>query len=154
MVKITGERELQSTLRRLAQRPTSAETDQIAVAALDPLRSETAALAPRMSLKQGVVTRKRASRSRASREYWVSFRRGIAMQIAHLVEFGTAPHSLAKGASRRKNLLQDVPPFHPGTNPEPFMTPAFEGTKNEVIAEFGRRAWQSILSAVPGGRRR
>lgn len=144
MATVTGDLALKKALRDLAQRPTGQEIDRIAVAALEPLRAETAALAPRPSLKAGVVTRKRTGTGRERREYWVSFRRGLAMRIAHLVEFGTAPHSLAKGASRRKNIMQDVPPFHPGTNPEPFFRPAFEGTKMEVIETFGQKTWALI----------
>lgn len=154
MQTVTGDKALMKALRDLADRPTGQEIDLVAVDAMDPLRRETAALAPRAALRAGVVTRKRVARGRGLREYWVSFRRGLAMRIAHLVEFGTAPHSLAKGASRRKNIMQDVPPFHPGTNPEPFFRPAFEGTKLEVIERFGAGAWRIIAGVAKKANRR
>ena len=148
MAQIIGQQKLMNNLRRLAQEPSLAELDKIGKDALEPLRSETSALAPRASLKRGVVTRRVAAKGRSHRQYWVSFRRGLAMRIAHLVELGTAPHSLAPGASRRKGLLQHVPPFHPGTRPYPFFTPAFEGTKLIVIDRYGKLIWNAMASVA------
>ena len=148
MVQIIGERQLLSNLGRVAAHPTVQEMDKIGIAALEPMRAEVAALAPRPSLKRGVVSRKRRGNGRGFREYWIAFRRGLPMRIAHLVELGTAPHSLAKGASRRKGIMQHVPPFHPGTRPEPFMTPAFEGEKQTVLVTYGRLAFAAITAAV------
>jgi HK97 gp10 family phage protein len=45
---------------------------------------------------------------------------------AHLVEFGTAPHFEPK-----------INHMHPGADPKPFMRPAFEETKEEVVKIFG-----------------
>jgi hypothetical protein len=145
---ITGQSKLMSNLRSLANQPSVAELDRVGIAAMEPLRAETAALAPRLALRAGVVTRRKSANGRVSRVYWVSFKRGLAMRIAHLVELGTAPHSLAKGASRRKGLLQHVPPFHPGTRPEPFMTPAYEATKEDVITTYASGMWQAIAAVA------
>lgn len=145
---VTGDRQVVRNLRELANRPTAKEIDEDAIASLEVLRAETAALAPRTSLKKGVVSRRRKIRSRSYREYWVAFRRGLPMAIAHLVELGTAPHSLAKGASRRKGIMQNVPPFHPGTEPEPFFTPAFEATKGEVVMGFAQRTMARLATAA------
>lgn len=148
MVQILGEKQLLRNLAKAAQHPTVQEMDRIAIDALEPMRAETAMLAPRAALKRGVVTRKRRARGRAMREYWIALKRGLPMRIAHLVEFGTAPHSLAKGASRRRGIMQNVPPFHPGDRAEPFMTPAFESEKDTVITGYGRMAFDAIVRAV------
>lgn len=124
------------------------ELDGVFAHALEPLRSETEARAPRRTLKRGVVIAKRSKVSQFVREFWVSFKRGDAMRIAHLIEFGTAPHSLARGASRRKNFLQDQPPFHPGTRPHPFFRPAFESTKDEVFETAGRGLWALMMHQI------
>lgn len=52
-------------------------------------------------------------------------------RVAHLVEFGTAPH-----------MVGDK--LHPGAAAAPFLRPAFEETKDEVIRRFG----ESIGPAV------
>ena len=147
---IKGDKELQRTLRRLNSRPSTGDMDRIALAALQPLIHETENRAPRASLQTGVRAKRTRANGRLAREYWVAFARGMAMRIAHLVEFGTAPHSLFPGASRRRNRFQDLPPFHPGTPPEPFFRPAFESTKDDVIKRFGQLAWEVISRASKG----
>lgn len=145
---VRGDGQLLRNLERIQRSASAREIDEAIRLALEPLRNETRNRAPRASLKRGVVTRKVRQNSRTNREFWVSFRRGIAMRIAHLIEFGTAPHSLAKGASRRKNYLQDVPPFHPGTRPFPFMRPAYDATHEEVFATAGERLWALIIRSL------
>lgn len=50
------------------------------------------------------------------------------VKYAHLLEFGTAPHYQPKRGV-----------VHPGTRPKPFLTPAYEQTKGEVVKRFGAR---------------
>lgn len=50
---------------------------------------------------------------------------GKAIPIAHLVEFGTAPHW-----QPNRGVM------HPGARPKPFLRPAFEEMKGEVVARF------------------
>lgn len=147
-VQFKGADHLLRNFRNMERAATRQEIDSVMVRALTPLQQETINRAPRSSLKRGVVIAKQRANSRTNREFWVSFRRGIAMRIAHLVEFGTAPHSLAKGASRRKNYLQDRPPFHPGTRPHPFFRPAFESTQDEVYDAAGAGFWALLLSQL------
>lgn len=127
---------------------TNRAIDSIMVASLAPMQEEAIRRAPRSTLKRGIVTRKVKNLSRFTKEFWVSFKRGNAMRIAHLIEFGTAPHSLAKGASRRKNYLQDRPPFHPGTRPHPFFRPAYEATKDEVFLKAGEGLWDFLIGQI------
>ena len=145
---IKGDAELKRTLRRLMTRPSTREMDAIALAALQPLVEETRARAPLASLSAGVRVRRTRGNGRNFREYWVAFARGMAMRIAHLVEFGTAPHSLFPGASRRRNRFQHLPPFHPGTAPEPFFRPAYESTKDRVVQRYAELAWSVIQAAI------
>lgn len=152
MAKIRGVSDLTRNLKVITGVPTGARLDEIAATALEPLRDATNSGAPRPSLRSGAVIRKMKSSGQFVRTFWVAFRRGMPMRIAHLVEFGTAPHSLAKGASRRYGIMQDVPPFHPGTPPEPFFRPAYEATKAEVSQSFGAGVWNSITSVIRGAR--
>ena len=60
-------------------------------------------------------------------------------QYAHLVEFGTRPHSLKKGdqlARGRRPHVQTGPANHPGATAKPFMRPAFDTKKQEAIRVF------------------
>jgi hypothetical protein len=150
MAKIHGLAALKNNFRAVSEAPTGKELDVMLSESLIPLRDETNARAPRPSLRSGAVIAKVAGSGRTKREFWVAFRRGLPMRIAHLVELGTAPHSLARGASRRKNIMQDVPPFHPGTPAEPFFRPAFEATHRDVVNELARRMWQRATSVIRG----
>lgn len=151
MAEIKGLENLRRNLSALERVAGNAELDQICVLSLQPLKAATQALAPRLSLKSGVVVVRRMNKGRRGREFWVSFKRGIAMNIAHLVEFGTAPHSMAKGASRRRGIKQDIPPFSPGTPPEPFFRPAYETTKGEVVNTFAKLMWEQIRRTIRSG---
>jgi HK97 gp10 family phage protein len=61
---------------------------------------------------------------------------------AHLVEKGTRPHSLTKGAklARRGRAAagQGRVPQHPGARPNPFLGPAFTRNRGPVAAEVKR----------------
>ena len=150
MAKIKGVENLRRNLRTLERGLTGATLDRICAESLIPLKEATESLAPRPSLKTGVAIAKHANRGQYGRTFWVAFKRGIAMNIAHLVEFGTAPHSMAKGASRRRGIMQDVPPFSPGTPPEPFFRPAFEATKDAVLRRVGQLSWAVVEAMVRG----
>lgn len=52
---------------------------------------------------------------------------GKAISIAHLVEFGTAPHW-----QPNRGMM------HPGARPKPFLRPAFEEMKGSVVAAFAQ----------------
>ena len=144
---VTGDKETIRNIRVASRSFSAREVDRISMTSLEPLRDMTATLAPRAALRSSVVTRRRATRGRGWRQYWVSFRRGLGMRIAHLIEFGTQPHSLRKGASVRKRIFIGEAPMHSGDRPEPFFRPAFEMTKGEVIGRFSRLSWELISRA-------
>ena len=50
---------------------------------------------------------------------------------AHLVEFGTQPHSVSRGG-KRKRPLQGAR-LHPGAKARPFLRPAFEAQKTAAM---------------------
>lgn len=100
------------------------------------LRRQVGYNPPGGHLDEGVVIAKAEDRSKFVKTFWVSFRRR-ARRIAHLVEFGTAPH----WQPNRKIM-------HPGARPYPFFRPAFEETKNEVVSDLGRAVWLRIRSSL------
>lgn len=60
---------------------------------------------------------------------------GKAISIAHLVEFGTAPHW-----QPNRHMM------HPGARPKPFLRPAFEEMKGTVIATFAQELRMILLA--------
>ena len=59
---------------------------------------------------------------------------------AHLIELGTKPHSLSKGAKRKIMVINGHPVSgevtHPGTRARPFMRPAFEAEAPNITKEI------------------
>jgi hypothetical protein len=116
---------------------------------LEPMRLQTElnAMARRQPhtpkgghLDEGVVVAKIQSKGQFFREYWISFTKR-ARKLAHLVEFGTAPHWQPnwRGGS-----------LHPGARPYPFARPAFEAKKGGVADVMGRVFWAGIAATIRG----
>lgn len=142
---LRGDVQLQLALRGIPEL-TARGLDSAVRQSLEPMRRQTSLNALRLRqadrtpvgghLDQGVVVRKVAGRGKTTRTFWVSFTRR-ARYLAHLVEFGTAPHF----QPRRKIL-------HPGARPKPFATPAFEETKEDAVATLGDLTWKLIAAAA------
>ena len=69
-------------------------------------------------------------RRQGERQMLVGFERPTSA-IAHLVEFGTAPHG-----------------GHPGTAPHPFMTPALDEKAGEALDKMGKALGEGITRAA------
>jgi len=65
-----------------------------------------------------------------------SKKNGADVFYAHLIEYGTEPHALKKGAKRKSGKYQDGS-LHPGIAPQPFMRPAFDGQSSAAIMAAG-----------------
>lgn len=140
-VTFRGETELLAVLAQQQNILVDETLDQGALTALMPLEDATRANArthreagtpPGGHLDEGIVSRKTRNLSRYSREYWTTFA-NRARKIAHLLEFGTAPHAQPKRGN-----------YHPGARPFPFFRPAFESTGESVITRFSVWAWRRI----------
>ncbi|WP_370677639.1 hypothetical protein [Pleomorphomonas sp. PLEO] len=149
---LTGDKDLRAALRRMADEMASKGLDAAMVASLEPMKEATVANATRLRvpgptprgghLDQGVAVVPK-SRSRAKRIYWLTFAKR-ARKIAHLVEYGTAPHWQP---NYRGGWM------HPGARPKPFARPAFEQNKEETLSRLGRFAWQILRLSMVGGAR-
>lgn len=64
---------------------------------------------------------------------------GAGAPHSHLVEFGTSP---------RINKGKFAGSEHPGSAPKPFMRPAWEATKGQVLEEIKKRMWIEITRRV------
>lgn len=63
-------------------------------------------------------------------------------KYAHLVEFGTAAHSVRKG-SRKGSVPPKAKP-HPGGQPRPFMRPALVGEAEKAVAAFKDKVLEEL----------
>lgn len=148
---VTGDKEILQNMRRISKAIGGGQMDKIIRDSLEPMRDRTEQNARKLRqegynppgghLDQGVVVAKRDQRGSLYRVYWVSFK-NRAKKLAHLVEFGTAPHW-----QPRRMIM------HPGARAKPFFRPAFEATKEEVVDDVGKAVWQRILASMTGIRK-
>lgn len=148
---VRGDKEIIANIRRAYNSVGGRYLDTTLSQSLEPMRQQTEENArerrnpgnPRGGhLDQGVVIAKHAGRGQLYREFWISFAKR-ARKIAHLVEYGTAPHWQPKRGV-----------MHPGARAFPFFRPAFEEKKHEVTEEVGRRVWARISGSIMGSFRR
>ena len=145
--------------------------ESISVSARSVAGNDAFAQAMRAGLgKAGAVDAKReALRARAGEGTFVVYvgparKRGLrGTKIAHLLEFGVGPHVIKPrrlNASKRLSLnvggdwVRPGVVNHPGLRPHPFMRPAFEGTKGEVITLIASELRVEISKAAERARRR
>lgn len=166
MAKFTvrGDKEINRNFRRTVSALNSAFMSSMMKGAFDPMKDQTKENArtlrnfpgkhssffpqptgapPGGHLDQGVAVAKFKSRGPLVQEYWLGFNKR-ARKIAHLVEYGTAPHY-------QPNFKGGF--HHPGAAAQPFFRPAFESTKNEVVAEVSKRTWARIAGSLVGAKR-
>lgn len=134
---IRGDRQLVANIRSLSKAFPDGVADEICRQALEPMAEQIRGNA---SAKQagsddkgervadGIVIAKRPESRRGRRVFWVSLK-GLAKQVGHLSEFGTAPHwqPFFRGGW-----------MHPGSRARPWFRPGYEATKNEVVRRFGQ----------------
>jgi hypothetical protein len=142
---ITGQRQLIRNMKTVVDAVAAQHLDAVMTEALEPLVAETTANARRLRqpgrtpkgghLDQGVATARFGVKGKYRREHRMGFRRR-ARRIAHLVEFGTAPHW-----QPRRGIM------HPGARAKPFARPAFDAKKRAVLSAF-RQAIAMRLKAA------
>lgn len=157
---VRGDREIIRNIQRAYRSINGQFLDQSVPQALEPMREQTednaralrnyvgkySAFFPQpykrvKHLDEGVRIAKIKGTGNQQREYWVAFH-GRARKLAHLVEFGTAPHF-------QQNFKGGF--HHPGSSPRPFFRPAFESTKDDVMFDLSRRMWTRISGSIIQG---
>lgn len=125
-------------LREIARHPTQAEQKQARQAGLQPfVEAAQAHLASNGSNKTGQLSGSLGVAEKTKDTSAAGPLKGKRhASVGHLVEFGTAPHY-----QPNRNGGQ----WHPGARPYPFMRPAYEETKNEIVEEAARSLAQSIF---------
>ena len=159
---VKGDREIIANMRRTRISLTGGFVESISRQALEPMKEETEGNArmlrnfpgkhpgwPQPSgrprgghLDENVVIVRHRKMGPMAVEIWLTFR-GRGMKLAHLVEFGTAPH-----------WQPGLKIMHPGASAYPFARPAFETKKQDVGMAMGRLVWQRISSSLIGSNSR
>lgn len=124
-------------LRRMATRPTAQQQRQARRDGLQPLvgaaRAQLAANGSnktyKLSQALGIVSKDAVTSSAGP------IRGKKHASVGHLVEFGTAPHW-------QPNRFGGT--MHPGARAKPFMRPAYDMTKAQIVT----RAGQSLIQAI------
>lgn len=90
------------------------------------------------------------SRSRQAGEFVVISAGNSVVRYAHLVEFGTRRHSLAKGASLDKGLLQDRGPIHPGARRRDFFFAGYRAARSRARGVINKQLRANVLEFTRG----
>lgn len=164
-IVLTGDAQLRRNMARLAKLYDGRTMDEDLEFAAEPLRREAENNARPLRnyvgkypdffpqptkapigghLDEGVEARRVDAKGNKRREWWVAFSKR-ARKLAHLVEFGTAPHF-------QKNFRGGW--MHPGARPRPFFRPAFDAKKNTVLDRIVSRARARLLTAASRMKRR
>jgi hypothetical protein len=133
--------QLERKIRRLSPAITSAGTE----AHEDNLRSLEAAVKravsyPELAAAVGVEFKDEGVKGRRGRLSVKTIgKKGEHVLNPRWVEFGIAPHSTAKGASRKRGKGQDQGRLHPGVAAQPFFWPTIRAHRRVLKSRFVRR---------------
>lgn len=142
---VTGLRELDEALKNLTRSQSKSVSRQALTKSARPLLTAARAGAKKRSGKLRksirISTKLNARQRRMHRDLPgdVTVFVGSSAPHAHLVEFGTSRHP-AGGRYKGK--------MHPGTRPQPFMRPAWDATKMQVLDNLREEMWASIRRQV------
>lgn len=125
-------------LRRLALRPTAQQQREARRAGLQPvvvaaraqLASNGSNKTYKLSQSLGIATKDALTSSAGP------IRGKKHASVGHLVEFGTAPHW-------QPNRFGGT--MHPGARPKPFMRPAYDMSKAQIVLRAGESLVQAIF---------
>lgn len=128
---VTGAKEVAAVLRRISSTPTSAEARKARHTALEVVRQAARQnLAANHSVITGALSKGLGYGEKDARTTALGSVVGTKhATVGHLVEFGTRPHF----QPRRLGGIH-----HPGARPKPWMRPAFELHKEEVMKILAR----------------
>lgn len=133
--------DLSGFFRELGRRPTKAQMKQARHAGLAPLVvAAKANLALNGSNKTGNLSKSVGVAEKSADTSSAGPIRGKKHSSAgHLVEFGTAPHWQPNRGGGQ---------MHPGAKASPWLRPAYEATKDEIVRQTGEAVLNSVLKGL------
>ena len=147
-ITVTGDREVMAKLRRMADTVARKHLEQAVMVGAETVRSEVERRAPVGDRSDWPEGRKRTVRLKDSIVAKTVRRRadGVSVdvgpdysrnRVGHLVEYG---HDLVAGGKKGKGGK-----VRGWVAPHPFMRPAYEGTKEQAMAEIGEALRRAVL---------
>lgn len=146
--KLTGFRELEKALLKLGPKVSKSVTNKAMTAARKPVIKAIRTEAPvddgdlKKAVGHKTITYKRRKIKTniiGARSRWINRdgRKKNPALYAHLVEFGTVPHSVGDGKVMTiGDRLITGPVDHPGSKPDPFMRRGWGKSKRTALARF------------------
>lgn len=140
-MSIEGMEELDRNLKELKRSQAASVVRRALIASAKPTVDAAVALVPvddaqlRDSIGSSVKLNPRQMRKHKKEKGDITVFVGPQAPHAHLVEFGTSPHA---------NKGKFAGTMHPGTAPQPFMRPAWESTKMEVLETLKKKLWEEM----------
>lgn len=137
---VTGFRDLERALAQLPRGTAKGVVRRVAKKVLEPVR-DTAdsyseafniAVTSRLSPRQSGMARGDRGRSKVAMYVGPVTQDGSHAPHAHLIEFGTGPRYHRSGK------------FVGAVSPDPFMRPAWDAHKGDMLEELGRQMWVEI----------
>lgn len=145
-VRIEGARELEGVLKKLGPRVAK----KVVLGALrsggNIIRREAKRLVPVESgeLRDSIIVASERQRKRTTGNVVIGPRKGV--NYGHLVEFGTAPHTItvkdAKSLGESGQFGTVV--HHPGAVAHPFLRPAFDAKGDEALNKVGEMLGRGV----------
>ena len=134
-------KDLGGMFRQLSQRPTTRQMKAARQQALKPLvAAAKQSLASNGSNKTGKLSASLGVAEKGKDTTSAGPIRGKKHATAgHLVEFGTAPHWQPNRGGGQ---------MHPGAQAKPFLRPAYEATKDEIVRQTGEAVLNSVLKGI------
>lgn len=132
---VYGAKGVQSAFREMA-RLYGRAVDDASRHALKPILVAAKANTPHQRIEDALVLKKDRKAPKVAPVHVVGGDpKNPDYRLLHLLEFGTEPHV---------NKGQFAGTRHPGTDPQPFLTPAFEAHGKEAIKRFGDRMGPAV----------
>ncbi|TFL16429.1 hypothetical protein [Jannaschia formosa] len=142
--KVEGFREMEKALARLPRGTAKGVTRRVVKKVLEPVRDTAdsysgafnVAITSRLSPRQSGLARGDRGPSLVSMYVGPVTQDGSHAPHAHLIEFGTAPRFHKSGK------------YVGAVSPDPFMRPAWDMHKGQMLEELGRLMWVEIEKTV------
>jgi HK97 gp10 family phage protein len=118
------------------------------------LRREMRSRVPRASGAFRKAIRSKFTRDKLTMTTGAMKKNGRAHPLAHIIEFGTAPHALAPKNKKAMKLEEGFAASaqHPGTPAQPFLVPGFEATRATIETAMREALGLAIEDAQTGRR--
>lgn len=71
-------------------------------------------------------------------------------KIGHLVEFGTAPHTIPGAVVNIDGRMVPATVHHPGARGKPFLKPALHEQAQAVLVRYRSKLWKGIVKYAKG----